>query len=109
MASPAPARFEALGAVLDYIESGPNMYDADRLAFRLRHFLAWNRQAERAENAVGFFLVACQFDRDVRRASGDGRLDALLVFPMAELDQRLIVEPQPRNPAFLGGMHQRCG
>lgn len=29
-----PARFQKLEAVLDYIESGPGLYDADRLAFR---------------------------------------------------------------------------
>ena len=33
-ASGKPARFEVLGTLLDYIESGPDMYDADRLAFR---------------------------------------------------------------------------
>ena len=32
--SGAPGRFDALAAVLDYIESGAGMYDADRLAFR---------------------------------------------------------------------------
>ncbi|MBC7621265.1 MAG: polysaccharide deacetylase, partial [Candidatus Saccharibacteria bacterium] len=30
----SPARFEALGSVLDYIESGAGLFDADRLAFR---------------------------------------------------------------------------
>lgn len=34
LASGAAARFEALGTILDYIESGPDMFDADRLAFR---------------------------------------------------------------------------
>lgn len=29
-----PKRFEALGALLDYMESDPALYDADRLAFR---------------------------------------------------------------------------
>ena len=33
-ASPNPMRFEAMGRLLDYIESDPGMYDADRLAFR---------------------------------------------------------------------------
>ena len=32
--SASPRRFAALGAVLDYIESAPELYDADRLAFR---------------------------------------------------------------------------
>ncbi len=33
-ASPNPLRLEALDAVLTHIESAPNLYDADRLAFR---------------------------------------------------------------------------
>jgi len=33
-ASTDPARFEAVGKMLDYIESDPALYDADRLAFR---------------------------------------------------------------------------
>ncbi|MEN6585742.1 MAG: polysaccharide deacetylase family protein [Sulfuricella sp.] len=33
-ASANPARFEAIGKLLDYIESDPALYDADRLAFR---------------------------------------------------------------------------
>lgn len=34
LASGNPARFDALGSVLDYVESGDGLYDADRLAFR---------------------------------------------------------------------------
>jgi uncharacterized caspase-like protein/peptidoglycan/xylan/chitin deacetylase (PgdA/CDA1 family) len=34
LASNNPARFDAIGAVLDYVESGEGLYDADRLAFR---------------------------------------------------------------------------
>ena len=34
MASRNANRFDGLGAVLDYIESSPDLYDADRLAFR---------------------------------------------------------------------------
>jgi len=30
----SPARFEALAGILDYVESNPDLYDADRLAFR---------------------------------------------------------------------------
>jgi peptidoglycan/xylan/chitin deacetylase (PgdA/CDA1 family)/uncharacterized caspase-like protein len=33
-ASPDSGRFAALGALLDYIEADPGLYDADRLAFR---------------------------------------------------------------------------
>ncbi|WP_313244779.1 polysaccharide deacetylase family protein [Stenotrophomonas rhizophila] len=32
--SPSPQRFASLGTVLDYIESAPDLFDADRLAFR---------------------------------------------------------------------------
>lgn len=34
LASNSPARFDAIGGVLDYVESGEGLYDADRLAFR---------------------------------------------------------------------------
>lgn len=34
VASNAANRFEGLGALLDYVESGPGLFDADRLAFR---------------------------------------------------------------------------
>ncbi len=43
----------------------------------------------------------------MRRAAGHGGLDPLLVSPMAELDQALIVEPDPGNPPLLGGPDQR--
>ena len=70
---------------------------AHGLALALHQLLARHRQAERGEDAVGLFLVARELDRDVRRAAGDRRLDALLVLAVAELDQRLVVEPQPRD------------
>lgn len=34
LASTSPRRFDAVGTLLDYIESGEGLYDADRLAFR---------------------------------------------------------------------------
>jgi len=34
VASPNPRRYDAIGTLLDYIESGEGLYDADRLAFR---------------------------------------------------------------------------
>lgn len=34
LASNKPGRFDALGTLLDYVESGEGLYDADRLAFR---------------------------------------------------------------------------
>ena len=80
---------------------------AHRLALALHQLLARHRQAERGEDAVGLFLVARELDRDVRRAAGDRRLDALLVLAVAQLDQRLVVEPQPRDVALVGGVYQR--
>ena len=80
---------------------------AHGLALVLHQLLARHRQAERGEDAVGFLLVARELDRDVRRAAGDGRLDALLVLAVAELDQRLVVEPEPRDATLLGGVHER--
>jgi hypothetical protein len=73
----------------------------------LHEFLARHRQTERAEDLVGLFLVAGELDRDMRGASGDSRLDALLVLAVAELDQRLLVQPQPGDAALLGRPHQR--
>lgn len=34
LASPSAGRFEAIGSLLDYVESNEGLYDADRLAFR---------------------------------------------------------------------------
>jgi uncharacterized caspase-like protein/peptidoglycan/xylan/chitin deacetylase (PgdA/CDA1 family) len=34
LAAGGPGRFDSIGAVLDYVESGEGLYDADRLAFR---------------------------------------------------------------------------
>ncbi len=34
LASPDPQRFAAIGGLLDYVESAPELFDADRLAFR---------------------------------------------------------------------------
>ena len=70
----------------------------------LRH-----RQAQVAEDAVGLFLVGGQLDGDVRGAAGDGRLDPLLIPPVPELDQALVVEPDPGNPPLLRRPHQRHG
>ena len=42
-------------------------------------------------------------------APGHGGLDALLVFAVAELHQRLLVEAQPRDAAILRRLHQRGG
>ena len=72
---------------------------AHRLRFVLHELLARHRQAERGQDLVGLLLVARELDRDVRRASADGRLDALLVLAVTELHQRLVVQAQPRDLA----------
>ena len=64
-------------------------------------------QAEVAQNAVRFLLVPGQLDRDVAGLAGRRRLDALLVAAMAELDQAVAIQPQPRDIAFFRGPHQR--
>src|SRR5882762_2795734 len=78
----------------------------DGVRFTLDQFLLGDRQAEQAQNLVGFLLVAGQFDRNVRGAAGDRRLDALLVLAMTQLHQRLIIEPKPRNAAVFRGTYQ---
>ncbi len=57
---------------------------------------------------MGVFLVAGNLNGNMRRLAGDGRLDALLVFAMAELDQRILVQPLPRYTPFFGRPDQRC-
>ena len=82
---------------------------AHGLALALHQFLPRHGQAERREDAVRLFLVARELDGDVGRAAGDRRLDALLVPAMPELDQGLVIEPQPRDVPLLGRVHQRGG
>ncbi len=53
----------------------------------LHQFLARHRQAERAQDLVGFFLVAGQFHGNVRGLAGHRSLDALLEAAMPELHQ----------------------
>ena len=81
----------------------------DRVFRGLHQPLLRHRQAEVAEDAVGLFLVGGQLDGDVRGAAGDGCLDPLLVAAVAELDQALVVEPDPGNPPLLRRPHQRHG
>ncbi len=81
---------------------------ADRLLLVLHQFLFRHRQAERRQYLVGFLLVARQLDRDVRCAAGDRRLDALLVFAVAQLHQRLVIEAQPGDAVPFRRTHQ-CG
>src|SRR6187549_3294568 len=65
---------------------------AHRLRFVLHRLLARHRQTERRQDLVGLLLVARELHRDMRGASADRRLDALLVLAVAELHQRLVVQ-----------------
>ena len=80
---------------------------ANGAGFALHQFLARHGQAERTEDLVGLFLVAGQFDRDMRRFSRHRGLDALLVLAVAKLHERLFVQTQPRDVAFFRRFHQR--
>ena len=73
----------------------------------LHQLLLGDRKTDHGEDLVRLLLVARELHRDVRGASGDGRLDALLEASIAQLDQRLAVEPDPRDVARLGGLHDR--
>jgi hypothetical protein len=57
------------------------------LLFRLHQFLLRHRQAERSQDLVGLFLVARQFDGDMRGLARHRGLDALLVLAIAQLHQ----------------------
>ena len=81
---------------------------AHRLRFVLHQLLRGTGRPKRREDLVGLFLVAGKLHGNVRRPAGHRRLDALLVFAVAELHERLVVEPQPRDAARFRGPHQRC-
>ncbi len=80
---------------------------ADGVRLALYQFLLGHGKSEAGQYFVGLFLVARQLDRDVRGAAGHRCLDALLKLAMAQLHQRLIIEPKPRNAAMLGRANQR--
>ena len=82
---------------------------AQRLGGAVHQLLPGHRQPQTRENLVGFLLVAGELHGDVRGATGDGRLDALLVPAVTELHQRLLVQAQPWDAARFGGAHQRGG
>ena len=81
----------------------------DRHVDGLHETLPRNRQAEIREDLVRLLLVGRQLDGDVRRAPRDGGLDALLIAAISQLDQRLLVEADPRDTALLGRVHDGCG
>src|SRR6185369_13119961 len=67
------------------------------------------RQSQASEDLVGLLLVGGQLNGNMRSATGDRRLNSLLIFAVSELDQALRIEPDPGNATFLGGVHQRGG
>jgi hypothetical protein len=80
---------------------------AHRLRFVLHRLLARHRQAERRQDLVGLLLVARELHRDMRGASADRRLDALLVLAVPQLHQRLVVQAQPGDLARLRRAYER--
>ena len=84
----------------------PSAWPRARRLPRCRPAAAY-RQAEIAEDPVGLFLVGRDLHRDMVRLAGDRRLDALLVLAVPELDQAVVVEPQPRDVTLVGRPHQR--
>ena len=82
---------------------------AHRLARIVNHALLRHRQAQIVEQIVGVFLVAGYFHRDMAGLRGDRRLNPLLVLAVPELDQRIIIQPEPRDTTLFGGLDQRSG
>ena len=103
----AAAMVAVVGLGDDRVADPPSGAQCLRLA--LHQFLARHRQSQCGQDLVGLFLVARQLDGDVRRAAGDRGLDALLVLAVAELHQRLVIEPHPGDVARLRGPDQRGG
>ena len=65
----------------------------------LDHLGLRDRQAGRVEQPVREALVRRDIDRDRRRPRGHRRADPLLVDAVAELDERMAVEPDERDVA----------
>jgi hypothetical protein len=81
----------------------------DRLVHVVDDALLRHGQAEIAEDPVGEILVRRDFDGDVGGLRGQGRLDPLLVFTLADLDQAGVVKAVDRNVAGLSRSHQFHG
>jgi hypothetical protein len=81
----------------------------DRVVLPLHQPLTRHRQPQVGQDPIGLLLVGGELDRDVRGAAGDGRLHPLLVTSVAQLDQALLVEPDPGDPPLLRRAHQRHG
>ncbi len=72
-------------------------------------FLPRHREAEAGEDLVGFLLVACELDGDVRRLAGDGGLHPPLIAAVPQLYEAVASHPEPGYAALGGGLHQRGG
>ena len=64
-------------------------------------------QAEVAEKRQRGLLVLGEVDGDAARVARQGRLDAFLVLPVAELDEARIVEAHPRDAPGFGRFDER--
>ena len=81
---------------------------ADGAVGRANDVLARDRQAEVVEDVIRLFLVGGDRDRDVARLARDRRLNALLVFAVTELNERGVVQTEPRDFALLGRADERA-
>ena len=62
--------------------------------------LFWHGQTKVTQNAIGCLFIRRKVGCDVIRFRCDRRLNAFLVFAVAQLDQAVFVQPHPRNIAF---------
>ena len=100
---------------LDHAREAELLRGRDRLVFRAHHLGARDGQAGRVEEPVREALVGRDVDADGRRPRGHRRPDPLLVDALAELDERVPVEPDVRDVAAhrlvdegLGGRPERA-
>ena len=79
------------------------------LVGRAHRLLLGHRQAGRAEQPGGEVLVGGDVDRDRGGLRGHGGADPLGVDALAELDEGVLVEPDPRDVARDGLVEDRLG
>src|SRR5690606_9621370 len=80
---------------------------AHGLALGVDELLARDRQAEVREDVPCVLLVRGHLDGDVARLARDRGLDPLLVLSVAELDEAVAVEPEPRDVPCAGRVYER--
>ena len=77
---------------------------AHRIVLGGKHALFRHRQTHITQYAVGTFLIAGQRRGNGAGIAGNGRLDAFLIFAVAELHQAVIVQAQPGDVALDRGI-----